>query len=83
MRADLRLRLREIAKSVSTAKMGVTGVAGVTGLSSRTPLHPRGTPFGWEKAQLNQRVTPVTPCNTPKKAEVALSATPRRVLRVV
>ncbi len=66
MRADLRLRLREIAKTVSTAKMGVTGVAGVTGRGSHTPLHPRGTPFRREKNQSNQRVTPVTPCSTSK-----------------
>lgn len=68
MRSDLRLRLREITKSLSTAKMGVTGVTGVTARGGNTPSHLRVTPFGREKDQQNQRVTPVTPRHTLKKA---------------
>ena len=57
MRPDLRLRLREIRKSLSTPKQGVAGVPAPT-------VHPLGTPSAPEKGEQNQYVTPVTPCNT-------------------
>ena len=67
MDAMTRSRLLSLATVRPCAKPGVTGVTGVTGPAnpagsrlSHLPLHLEGA----EKAQSNQRVTPVTPCNT-------------------
>ena len=68
MRPDLRLRLREITKSLFTTKMGVTGVTGVTSQGGNTLSHLGVTPVEREKHQRKQCVTPVTPRHTVEKA---------------
>lgn len=68
MRPDLRLRLRQIAVSLSTSKNGVTGVTGADRAISHTVSHRSVTPRWVEKDKKNQRVTPVTPV-TPAKSE--------------
>ncbi|WP_419829849.1 hypothetical protein [Methylobacterium sp.] len=60
MRPDLRLRLREITKSLSTAEKRVTRVTRVTEPASHTLSHVAVTRSEPEKDQQNQRVTRVT-----------------------
>jgi hypothetical protein len=64
MRSDLRLRLREITKSLSTQKTGVPGVPGVPSPAAHPVVHPTDTPLTLEKDQQNQSGTPGTPCYT-------------------
>jgi hypothetical protein len=74
MDAMTRSRLLSLATVRLCAKPGVTGVTGVTGPAnpagsrlSHLPLHLEGA----GKTQSNQRVTPVTPCNTLESAGAA------------
>ena len=60
MRPDLRLRLREITKSLSTAEKRVTRVTRVTEPPGHTPSHVAVTRSAPEKVEQNQCVTPVT-----------------------
>ena len=71
MRPELRLRLREITKSVSTAGKRVTRVTRVTEADGHTPSHVGVTRFAPEKDQQNQSVTRVTRV-TPAKIEVGV-----------
>ncbi|MGU3326108.1 hypothetical protein ACLBXB_04145 [Methylobacterium mesophilicum] len=64
MRSDLRLRLREITKSLSTQKTGVPGVTGVPSQPAHTVVHPTVTPSALQKDQQKQAGTPGTPCYT-------------------
>ncbi|MCJ2069750.1 hypothetical protein MKK75_13280 [Methylobacterium sp. J-030] len=68
MRPDLRLRLREITKSLSTAEKRVTRVTRVAEPVGHTLSHIAVTRSAPEKGQQNQRVTPVTRV-TPTKLE--------------
>lgn len=79
MRPDIRIRLQEITRSISTGKTGVAGVPSVPGQRVTRALHPAGTPSGCQKDQLNQRVTPVTPCNTREIEGGAVRYTPKGV----
>ena len=62
MRSDARQRLLAIAGGGLTVKSGVTGVAP---LDMPLELQPV-TPAAWKNTQLDQCVTPVTPCHTSK-----------------
>ncbi|MCJ2014537.1 hypothetical protein [Methylobacterium sp. J-076] len=72
MRPDLRLRLREIAKSISTAEKRVTCVTRVTGADGHALSHVGVTHSASQKAEQNQSVTHVTRV-TPAKMEVGVS----------
>lgn len=61
MRYDLKLRLREIARSLTTAKLGVTGVTGPGEPGGCTSSHPAVTPSAAWEDQSDHKVTPVTP----------------------
>jgi hypothetical protein len=60
MRSDARQRLLAIAGGGLTVKSGVTSVAP---FDTPRALQP-ATPADWKNHQLNQCVTPVTPCHT-------------------
>jgi hypothetical protein len=60
MRSDARQRLLTIAGGGLTVKSGVTGVAPLDRPRELQPV----TPAAWKNPQLDQCVTPVTPCHT-------------------
>jgi hypothetical protein len=60
MRSDAMQRLLTISGGGLTVKSGVTGVAPVAGPLELQPV----TPAAWKNPQLDQAVTPVTPCHT-------------------
>lgn len=83
MRSDLRLRLSEITKSLSSDEMRVTRVTGVTGPARHTLSHVSVTRSAPEKAQQNQSVTRVTRVTPSKMRGEDLRHTSGRVAAVV
>src|SRR5208282_3852904 len=66
MRTDVRQRLLAIAGGGLAAESGVTGVAHREVASVIHPVNSSATPAGRKIQQVNQYVTPVTPCHTLK-----------------
>lgn len=75
MRADLRLRLRQLTHPLSTAKKGVAGVADVATPARPTLPHvpPHLVPI--EKSESDQRATLATPCHTLRTTEAKMRHT--------
>ena len=83
MRSDLRLRLREITKSLSTAEKRVTRVTRVTEPGGHALSHVPVTRSVPEKDQQNQGVTRVTRVTPTKSAGRVLRHTSQGVTDVV